>query len=66
VEGVFGHYVVALPSTFRFYTVEAGDRWDTLAQRFYGDPQQWWRLADMNPELFDPRALRSGIVIRVP
>lgn len=59
-------YRVRMPTSYRLYTVQAGDRWDTLAAQFLGDPLFWWRLADMNPELFDPRALRPGILIRVP
>ncbi len=32
------------------YLVRAGDRVDTLAQRAYGDPSTWWRIADANPD----------------
>lgn len=30
------------------HVVAAGERIDTLAQRFFGDPAAWWRLADAN------------------
>ncbi|MFC0111328.1 hypothetical protein [Kibdelosporangium aridum] len=35
-----------------------GDRADVLANRYIGDPEQWWRIADANPVL-DPRDLTS-------
>ena len=30
--------------------VQAGDRLDLIANRAYGDPRQFWRIADANPE----------------
>ncbi|GAA3818074.1 hypothetical protein [Streptomyces chiangmaiensis] len=49
------------------HTVGAGERPDLLAQRFFGDPGQWWRIADANPAL-DPRELtdEAGRVIGIP
>src|SRR5262245_64632886 len=38
------------------HTVAAGDRPDLLAQRYFGDPSQWWQIADANPVL-DPNEL---------
>ena len=29
--------------------VEAGDRLDLIADRAYGEPRQFWRIADANP-----------------
>ncbi|GGN13712.1 hypothetical protein GCM10010112_24350 [Actinoplanes lobatus] len=49
------------------HTVTAGERPDLLGRRFYGDPEQWWRIADANPVL-DPRELTAepGRAIGVP
>ncbi|MGW1006971.1 hypothetical protein [Streptomyces sp. NPDC002520] len=49
------------------HVVGAGDRPDLLGQRFFGDPGQWWRIADVNPVL-DPRELtdETGRVIDIP
>ncbi|MEV5986947.1 hypothetical protein AB0L85_18305 [Streptomyces sp. NPDC052051] len=49
------------------HTVGAGERADLLAQRYLGDPGQWWRIADANP-LLDPRELtdEAGRVIGIP
>ncbi|MEU6082229.1 hypothetical protein [Streptomyces sp. NPDC047108] len=38
------------------HTVSAGERPDHLGQRWFGDPAQWWRIADANPVL-DPEEL---------
>jgi hypothetical protein len=49
------------------HVVGAGERPDLLAQRYFGDPGQWWRIADANPVL-DPRELtdEAGRVIGIP
>ncbi|MFI9047830.1 hypothetical protein [Streptomyces sp. NPDC053427] len=49
------------------HTVSAGERADQLGQRYFGDPGQWWRIADANPTL-DPRELTDepGEQIAVP
>ncbi|MGW1375384.1 hypothetical protein ACWD6P_14060 [Streptomyces sp. NPDC002446] len=49
------------------HTVSAGERADQLGQRYFGDPGQWWRIADANPAL-DPRELTDepGEQIAVP
>ncbi|MFM9373417.1 hypothetical protein [Streptomyces sp. Da 82-17] len=38
------------------HTVSTGERPDLLGQRYFGDPAQWWQIADANPVL-DPREL---------
>ncbi|WP_055554577.1 hypothetical protein [Streptomyces sp. NBRC 110028] len=49
------------------HTVGSGERPDQLAQRYLGDPGQWWRIADVNPTL-DPRELTAepGREIEIP
>ncbi|QKW08714.1 hypothetical protein HUT18_22390 [Streptomyces sp. NA04227] len=49
------------------HTVNAGERPDLLAQRYFGDPGQWWQIADANPVL-DPQELTDepGQVIDIP
>ncbi|MPY54472.1 LysM peptidoglycan-binding domain-containing protein [Streptomyces acidicola] len=49
------------------HTVAAGDRPDLLAQRYFGDPSQWWQIADANPVL-GPNELtdEAGRVIDIP
>lgn len=40
----------AFPVAFEHLVVE-GDRLDTLAGRYIGDPERWWSIADANPTL---------------
>ncbi|MFI9586054.1 hypothetical protein ACIHCQ_30405 [Streptomyces sp. NPDC052236] len=49
------------------HTVSSGERPDHLGQRYFGDPGQWWQIADANPVL-DPRELTAepGREIDVP
>ncbi|MER5768761.1 hypothetical protein [Streptomyces sp. NPDC001985] len=49
------------------HTVGGGERYDHLGQRYFGDPGQWWRIADANPVL-DPAELTAepGRVITIP
>ncbi|GAU64944.1 UmuC protein [Streptomyces sp. NBRC 110611] len=49
------------------HTVSSGERPDQLGQRYFGDPGQWWQIADRNPVL-DPRELTDepGEEIAVP
>lgn len=49
------------------HTVRTGERPDLLGQRYFGDPGQWWQIADANPVL-DPRELTDepGREVDVP
>ncbi|MFK0293008.1 hypothetical protein ACIQU6_21380 [Streptomyces sp. NPDC090442] len=49
------------------HVVSGGERLDQLGQRYFGDPGQWWRIADANPVL-EPRELTEepGVEIAVP
>ncbi len=42
--------------TFR-HRVQAGDRLDHLAHKYYSQPLQWWHICDANPEFLSPLAL---------
>jgi len=39
------------------HTVEAVDRMDHLAYKYYKQPRKWWRICDANPEFMSPQAL---------
>ena len=53
---------------FRFglYRVGYGERLDTLASRFYDDPELNWVIANANPEVFYPDQIPVGTVLRIP
>jgi nucleoid-associated protein YgaU len=43
------------------------DRLDLLANQYYGDPTQWWQIANANPELSpDWSKLVPGTIVRIP
>lgn len=48
------------------HTVAGADRLDLLAQRYFGDPFQYWRIADANPALVPEDVLDPGAQISIP
>ena len=48
------------------YTVRPGDTFENLAAKLYGDSAQYWRLADLNPQIKFPLDLKAGDIIRIP
>jgi hypothetical protein len=45
---------------------ETGDRLDTLATQFYGDPGLWWVIASANNIHTAPIGFKDGTVLRIP
>lgn len=43
------------------HSVEQGDRPDLLAARYFGDPAQFWRLADANAGVLNPDELTEEV-----
>jgi nucleoid-associated protein YgaU len=55
------------PSPNDFYVIStAGDRYDTLAEQFYGDYRLWWVIAAANNSEKASLVLEPGIQIRIP
>lgn len=52
--------------TFDKYTSREGDSFELIAQYVLGDPQQYWRIADLNPQVKFPNEIPVGTVIRIP
>ncbi len=50
----------------RTHRVEPGQRDDHVAFRLLGDPHQWWRLADANPDVPVVDLAAPGRVVAVP
>lgn len=42
------------------------DRVDSVAADYYQDPTQWWRIAEVNPEILDWTTIAPGTLIRIP
>lgn len=50
-----------------FYIVSnVGDRYDTLALRFYGNSKLWWIIASANNMTKASLVLEPGVQIRIP
>ena len=43
-----------------------GDRYDTLAQQFYGDSSMWWAIASSNTSKRDNLIVKPGVQLRIP
>jgi hypothetical protein len=41
-------------------------RLDSIAQVLFGDPTQWWRIADANPQIAYPDEFTIGEVLNIP
>jgi nucleoid-associated protein YgaU len=48
------------------YTTRMGDRWDTLAYRYYGSAKLWYRLAAANNGANGSIFIKPGTVIKIP
>jgi len=57
-----------VPATYSIsiYTWQTGDQIDYLAYSAYRDETQWWRIADVNPEILFWNNIIPGTQIRVP
>lgn len=55
------------PSAEDFYILSSvGDRYDTLALKFYGDPRLWWIIASANNFNKASLVVEPGIQLRIP
>jgi hypothetical protein len=51
---------------FFYYTWTSADRIDLIALKFLGDPELWWQIMDLNPELSNPLSILPGSLVRIP
>lgn len=58
--------LAAVPATVLQHQVQAGDRLDLLAGRYFGDPLQYWRIVDANPTLDPDDLLEVGRMLLIP
>lgn len=50
----------------RVYVTKAGDTFESIAYREYGDARKWYVIADANVDIFFPLTLTSGVSIIIP
>lgn len=48
------------------HITQAGERWDTLAWRYYGDPLAYGRIIAANQRWTSAPLAASGVVVLVP
>ena len=66
-QAIYSYAIRGVTFNYRWYITKEGDRWDLLASRFFGDAEQWWRLAEANPEVYFPEStIPANTSVRVP
>lgn len=55
-----------ISSTYDVYVTKDGDTFDRLAAKVFGDSTQYWRIADLNPQVAFPDVIPIGTYLRVP
>jgi nucleoid-associated protein YgaU len=48
------------------YVTRAGESFESIATRLYRDPRQYWRIAEVNPQVKFPDVIETGTLIRIP
>jgi nucleoid-associated protein YgaU len=48
------------------YVSRYGDTFDLIATRIYNDPTQYWRIANLNPQVKFPNDIPVGTQLRIP
>jgi nucleoid-associated protein YgaU len=64
-----GKYAYRKPQasvTYYLYTSREGDTFDIIASRFFNDPERYWEIADINPQVEWPDQIPVGTIIRIP
>ena len=64
--GIYKRQDIAASTGDITYFVESGDRMDSLAYKYYGNPRLWWVIAEANG-MEDPESeLYVGRKLRIP
>ncbi len=70
VETFVGRRIIPATSRYRpldHYRTPTNDRIDRVANRFYGDPEQYWRICDANGDVDPARAAApEGRLLLIP
>ena len=52
--------------SFSLYEVTEIDRIENIAVKFLGNPEMWWQIMDINPEILNPFEIPLGTLLRIP
>jgi hypothetical protein len=68
-----GNYMLSIFRTFPTYNipyygyeVTEHDRIENIATKTLGNPNLWWQIMDINPDVLDPFTLKPGLQLRIP
>jgi nucleoid-associated protein YgaU len=68
--GTDGKYIALrrekVTSRYSLYITKAGDTFERLAFRGTRDPREYYRIADLNPQIPFPDDIPPGTEIRIP
>ena len=62
---VFRQWPSYVVSTY-IYEVNEMDTIQGIATETLGNPELWWQIMDVNPELINPFELQPGVQLRIP
>lgn len=48
------------------YVTRDGESFESIATNIYRDPRQYWRVAEINPQIKFPDVIEAGTLIRIP
>ena len=51
---------------FYYYEVTENDRIENIAANTLGNPNLWWKIMDINPDVLNPFELTPGLQLRIP
>jgi hypothetical protein len=68
-----GDYMLSIFRTFPtyniayyWYEITENDRIENIANNTLGNPNLWWQIMDINPEVLNPFDLSPGLQLRIP
>lgn len=57
---------ITVTDAAREHVARVGERWDTLAHRYYGRASLWYRIAAANGSADGSMFIKPGTVIKIP
>ena len=63
---IFRSVATQTTQAYTTYVWQDFDRLDILAAKYLGDPELYWMILDLNPEIMDPLSITPGTVLRIP
>ena len=66
IQSLKANIPASLPYRTTLYVSKEGDTFEILSTRVYRDPLQYWRIADLNPQVKYPDVIPAGTLIRLP